>query len=118
MNNFGLPEVLMLFEVWQRSPEFLMKQVQMADVMKRSAESLLDLFTGCFSGGCSIPELGLGNAETKVVATAWNRHLLLFNNAKIYKSRSGSFDRSSASMLRASKASLSIAAFLRTLSLN
>merc|ERR1719217_635867 len=64
-----------------------MKQVQMADVMKRSAESLLDLFTGCFSGGISIPELGLGNAETKVVATAWNRHLLLYNNAEIYKFR-------------------------------
>jgi hypothetical protein len=82
--QFGLPEVMMLYEVWQRSPEFLMKQVQMADVMKHSAESLLDLFTGCFSGGISIPELGLGNAETKVVATAWNRHLLLHNNARIY----------------------------------
>ena len=73
MRNFGLPEVLMLFEVWQRSPEFLMKQVQMADVMKRSSEYLLDVFTGCFSDGISTPELGLGNAEIKVVATAWNR---------------------------------------------
>ena len=88
MHNFGLPEVLMFFEVWQRSPEFLMKQVQLADVMKRSAESLLDLFTSCFSGGISIPELGLGNAETKVVATAWNRHLMLWNNAAAYKKRS------------------------------
>ena len=87
MQNFGLPEMLMLFEVWQRSPEFLMRQVQLADVMKKSAESLLDLFTGCFSGGVSIPELGLGNAATKVVATAWNRHLMLFNNATVYGQR-------------------------------
>lgn len=87
--NFGLPEVLTLFEIWQRAPDFLLRQLQTADVMKRSAESLLDLFTGCFSsGGGGIPELGLGNAETKVVATAWNRHLLLYNNARIYNYRS------------------------------
>jgi len=88
MRNFGLPEVLMLFETWQRSPEFLKKQVQQADIMKKSAEQLLDLFTACFSTAASVPELGLGNAETKVVATAWNRHLILFNNAMIYNKRS------------------------------
>ena len=48
MRSFGLPEALMLFEIWQRSPDFVMRQFQTADVMKRSAESLLDLFTGCF----------------------------------------------------------------------
>jgi hypothetical protein len=48
-------------------------QVQTADVMKRSAESLLDLLTACFSTASGMPELGLGNAETKVVATAWHR---------------------------------------------
>ena len=89
MLNFGLPEVLMLFEVWQRAPDFLMRQLQFADVMKKNAEDMLDLFTGCFSGGAGgIPELGLGNAEIKVVATAWNRHLLLYNNARIYNTRS------------------------------
>ena len=88
MRNFGLPEVLMLFEIWQRSPDFLLKQIQTADVMKRSAEDLLDLFTACFSTAAAVPELGLGNAETKVVATAWNRHLILFNNATIYAKRS------------------------------
>ena len=89
MLNFGLPEVLMLFEVWQRAPDFLMRQLQFADVMKKNAEDMLDLFTGCFSGGAGgIPELGLGNAEVKVVATAWNRHLLLYNNARIYNTRS------------------------------
>ena len=88
MRNFGLPEFLMLFEIWQRSPAFLLKQVQMADVMKKDAESLLDLFTACFSSSAAVPELGLGNAETKVVQTAWNRHLILFNNATIYNRRS------------------------------
>jgi len=88
MRSFGLPEALMLFEIWQRSPDFVMRQFQTADVMKRSAESLLDLFTGCFSSAGSPPELGLGNAETKVVATAWNRHLVLFNNAAMYNKRS------------------------------
>ena len=34
MRNFGLPEILMLFETWQRSPDFLLKQIQTADVMK------------------------------------------------------------------------------------
>jgi len=90
MRSFGLPEALMLFEIWQRSPDFVMKQFQTADVMKRSAESLLDLFTSCFSSAGSPPELGLGNAETKVVATAWSRHLVLFNNAEVYNLRSWS----------------------------
>jgi hypothetical protein len=88
MRSFGLPEALMLFEIWQRSPDFVMKQFQTADVMKRSAESLLDLFTNCFSSAGSPPELGLGNAEIKVVATAWSRHLVLFNNAEVYNLRS------------------------------
>ena len=88
MSNFGLPEMLMLFEIWQRSPDFLMKQCQTADVMKKDAEKLLDIFTGCFSSPGSPPELGLGNAQKKVVATAWNRHLILFNNAAIYNKRS------------------------------
>jgi len=35
-----------------------------------------------------VPELGLGNAEIKVVATAWNRHLLLFHNGDKYNARS------------------------------
>ena len=34
--------------------------------------------------------LGLGSAEIKVVATAWNRHLLLYNNARIYAYRAWS----------------------------
>ena len=89
MANFGLPEILMIFEIWQRAPEFLLRQLQTADVMKKNAEQLLDLFTGCFSSAAGgIPELGLGNAEIKVVATAWNRHLLLYNNARIYSYRS------------------------------
>ena len=33
MRAFGLPEVLMLFEMWQRAPDFLMRQLQMVDVM-------------------------------------------------------------------------------------
>ena len=32
--------------------------------------------------------MGLGNAETKVVATAWNRHLLMFHNGNKYNARS------------------------------
>ena len=89
MRNFGLPEVMLLFETWQRSPDFLLKSIVSADVMRFSAEALLDLFTACFSGGAGgIPELGLGNAETKVVATAWNRHLILFNNSCMYCKRS------------------------------
>jgi len=89
MTNFGLPEILMLFEIWQRAPDFLLRQLQTADVMKKNAEQLLDLFTGCFSTNAGgIPELGLGNAEIRVVATAWNRHLLLYNNARIYAYRS------------------------------
>ena len=89
MRNFGLPEVMLLFETWQRSPDFLLKSIVTADVMRFSAEALLDLFTACFSGGAGgIPELGLGNAETKVVATAWNRHLILFNNSCMYCKRS------------------------------
>ena len=89
MRNFGLPEVLMLFEIWQRSPDFLMNQCQRADVMKLSAEDLLETFTNCFSGGAGgVPELGLGPAQTKVVQTAWNRHLILFNNAAMYSKRS------------------------------
>lgn len=60
----------MLFEKWQRAPEFLMNQVQTADVMKKNAELLLDQFTACFSSSAgAVPELGLGNAETKVSPT-------------------------------------------------
>ena len=89
MRAFGLPEVLMLFESWQRAPDFLLRQISMADVMKKSAEELLDVFTASFSGNAGgVPELGLGNAETKVVATAWNRHLLLFHNGDKYNARS------------------------------
>jgi len=88
MRAFGLPEILLLFEAWQRAPDFLMRQVQMADVMKKSSEQLLDTFTGCFSSPGGVPELGLGNAEIKVVATAWNRHLLLFHNGDKYNARS------------------------------
>ena len=82
MANFGLPEMLMLFEKWQRAPDYLMKQVQTADVMKKTAEQLLNLFTGCFSASAGgVPELGLGNAEANVVFVAWKRHLALFVNA-------------------------------------
>ena len=89
MRAFGLPEILLLFEMWQRAPTFLMRQIQMADVMKKSAEALLSIFTDTFSNGASaVPELGLGPAETKVVATAWNRHLLLFHNGDKYNVRS------------------------------
>ena len=88
MRAFGLPEILMLFELWQRSSAFLRGQLQMVDVMKLSAENLLDTFTGCFSSPGGVPELGLGNAESKVVATAWNRHLLLFHNGDKYNARS------------------------------
>ena len=88
MRSFGLPEILMLFEAWQRAPEFLMRQIQMADVMKKSAEDMLQMFTGCFSSPSGVPELGLGNAEKKVVYTAWNRHLLLFHNGDKYNARS------------------------------
>ena len=76
MRSFGLPELLMLFEKWQRAPAFMLRQIQTVDVMKKSSEAMLDVFTGCFSSSAGgVPELGLGNAETKVVATAWNRHL-------------------------------------------
>ena len=88
MRSFGLPELLMLFEKWQRAPAFLMRQVQTVDVMKKSSEAMLDVYTGCFSAAGGVPELGLGNAETKVVATAWNRHLKLFHNGEKYQSRS------------------------------
>merc|ERR1711988_1288643 len=37
MRSFGLPEIMMLFEIWHRSSAFLLKQVQLADVMRRSA---------------------------------------------------------------------------------
>ena len=63
MRAFGLPEILLLFEMWQRAPTFLMRQIQMADVMKKSAEALLSIFTDTFSNGASaVPELGLGPA--------------------------------------------------------
>ena len=88
MRNFGLPEMLMLFEIWQRSSEFLVKSIKTADVMKHDAEMLLDLFTNCFSSASAPPELGLGNAQKKVVQTAWNRHLILYNNAAMYNKRS------------------------------
>ena len=89
MRAFGLPEILMLFELWQRASDFLLRQVSMADVMKKSAEELLDVFTASFSSNAGgVPELGLGNAEIKVVATAWNRHLLLFHNGDKYNARS------------------------------
>ena len=88
MRAFGLPEILMLFELWQRASAFLRSQLQMADVMKISAEGLLDTFTAVFSSPGGVPELGLGNAEKKVVATAWNRHLLLFHNGDKYNARS------------------------------
>ena len=88
MLNFGLPEILLLFELYQRAPDYLRRQLHTKDVMKQNAEDLLDLYTECFSGGGGgIPELGLGSAEVKVVATAWNRHLLLYNNARIYAYR-------------------------------
>lgn len=87
MENFGLPEILILYQNWQRAPDFVLRQLQTADVMKKNDEQLLDLYTGCFSSSGGIPELGLGNAEIKVVATAWNRHLLLYNNARIYNYR-------------------------------
>ena len=88
MANFGLPEMLLLFEKWQRSSDFLLKQVQTCDVMKKNAEDLLKVFTDSFTGVGGVPELGLGKAETKVVATAWNRHLLLFHNGNKYNQRS------------------------------
>ena len=44
MRNFGLPEFLMLFEIWQRSPAFLLKQVQMADVMKKDGDNWMTAF--------------------------------------------------------------------------
>jgi len=57
--------------------------VYRCDLVRDSAEDVLETLTSCFAGGAGgVPELGLGNAEVNCVYVAWKRHLALYVNSK------------------------------------
>jgi hypothetical protein len=70
-------------ELIARAPQLFKKTIVSINLAKASAEQILSVTTGCFantSGG--IPELGLGDAEINMIFNAWERHLVLYQNAK------------------------------------
>ena len=79
--EFGLPEVLMVKELHQRAPMLLRTSIVSVDTMRDTSEDVLSAITCCFSSGGGIPELGLGEAETLCILTAWQRHLSCWANA-------------------------------------
>ncbi|GMI17618.1 hypothetical protein TrLO_g4439 [Triparma laevis f. longispina] len=86
--GFGVPEIMMFKELLSRAPQLFQKTILSVDLVKASAEEVLTAVTGCFASTTSgIPELGLGDAEMNMVFNAWERHVILWNNAKIIRNR-------------------------------
>ena len=78
----------MFRELLARAPQLFNKHILCVNLVDATAEQILTTVTGCFansSGG--IPELGLGDAEQTMVFNAWERHLLLWHNAKMLRER-------------------------------
>lgn len=83
--EFGLPEVLMLEELHGRAPMLLHTSVRNVNLIEDNVERVLETLVVCFSGGGGVPELGLGEAESVCILTAWKRHMTLIINAEKYE---------------------------------
>ncbi|GMI00909.1 hypothetical protein TrVE_jg7298 [Triparma verrucosa] len=87
-SGFGVPEIMMFKELLSRAPQLFQKTILSVDLVEASAEEVLTAVTGCFASTTSgIPELGLGDAEMNMVFNAWERHCILWTNAKIIRNR-------------------------------
>eukprot|EP00462_Mataza_sp_D1_P025043 CAMPEP_0175136710 /NCGR_PEP_ID=MMETSP0087-20121206/9427_1 /TAXON_ID=136419 /ORGANISM="Unknown Unknown, Strain D1" /LENGTH=869 /DNA_ID=CAMNT_0016419497 /DNA_START=108 /DNA_END=2717 /DNA_ORIENTATION=- len=88
-NSFGVAEVMLMKSLCDRSPSIFRKNVVSVDLIKDSAEDVLDTITACMaSTETGLPELGLGSAETKVVLSAWSSFINLGDTAKTFLRRS------------------------------
>ena len=55
------------------------------NLIEDNVERVLETLVVCFSGGGGVPELGLGEAESVCILTAWKRHMTLIINAEKYE---------------------------------
>jgi len=83
-STFGIAEIMIMRELNLRAPVHTRKAVVSVDVIRDSAESVLQVVTNCFAAAAGdLPELGLGSAESDVVFRAWRQQeALLLNAAK------------------------------------
>mmetsp|Transcript_107473 Transcript_107473/g.213413 ORF Transcript_107473/g.213413 Transcript_107473/m.213413 type:complete len:983 (-) Transcript_107473:41-2989(-) len=80
--TFGLPEVMMMDELKKRAPVLMRKSIVSVDVLKDSAEDVMNVVTGCFAAAVGhLPELGLRTAEAYVVLQAWSQHMVMHSTA-------------------------------------
>jgi len=86
-SNFGVTEINILKELNQRAPQLLRKTITQVDLLNDTSEEVLAMLSNCFSGGTSMPELGLGEAEVLTALSAWKRHMSLWNNAATFSFR-------------------------------
>jgi len=86
-SNFGVTEINILKELNQRAPQLLRKTIVQVDLLNDSSEEVLATLSNCFSGGTSMPELGLGEAEVLTALSAWKRHISLWENAATFSFR-------------------------------
>lgn len=87
IDDFGVPEVIMMKGLAERAPALFRKTVVSVDILTQSEEEVLEVITGCFANPGGVPELGLGNAEVNVVFNAWMLHLTLCENAKAFQTK-------------------------------
>ena len=80
VRDFGVPEVMMLRSLAERSPTLFRTKIVSVDILTDSEERMLEVMTNCFATSADMPELGLGN-DVNVVLNAWNLHLMLCENA-------------------------------------
>ena len=85
--TIGMPEIMMLKELFSRAPGLFQKTIVTVDLLTDSAEDVLQTLTAAFEGQAGVPELGLGNAESMVVTSAWRRATVLHQNAQRFKKR-------------------------------
>eukprot|EP00931_Biecheleriopsis_adriatica_P113052 TRINITY_DN8797_c0_g1_i1.p1 TRINITY_DN8797_c0_g1~~TRINITY_DN8797_c0_g1_i1.p1 ORF type:complete len:1113 (-),score=238.73 TRINITY_DN8797_c0_g1_i1:92-3430(-) len=72
INRVGPGTVDLMLRLERRAPEKMRRAYATVNVLKDSAEKVIEKVTGCFaSGGVGLPELGLGSAEEDLVLIAW-----------------------------------------------
>lgn len=82
--HLGMPDVIMMKGLADRAPQLFRKHIVSVDILTETEEQMMQLITSCvLSDGSSVPELGLGNAETNVVYNAWRLHMTLAQNARV-----------------------------------
>jgi hypothetical protein len=88
VNDFGMPEAIMMKGLADRAPQLFRKNVVSVDILTDSDEQTHEVITSCFDAAGGRTAVGLNSAEINVVFSAWKLHLTLCENANAFQSKS------------------------------